>query len=118
MPPEPAAHPAAWTVKALLAWTTDFLAKKGDVFLWSADLVHGSNPRTRPEVETRRSCVTHYCPETTRPFWFRVLKGHRGIQDHGTRARIASSYYKLPKGPEIARPSFLLPELPPGMRFG
>ena len=26
----------------------DFLAKKGDVFLWAADLVHASNPRTRP----------------------------------------------------------------------
>src|SRR5207344_1806798 len=30
----------------------DFIAKKGDVFLWAADLVHGSNPRTRPIEET------------------------------------------------------------------
>lgn len=92
----------------------DFLARKGDVFLWSADLVHGSNPRTRPEEETRRSCVTHYCPETTKPFWFRVFKGCRGLQAWGERALIASSYYRLPKGPGIVRPSFLLPERPPG----
>ena len=45
----------------------DFIAKKGDVFLWAADLLHGSNPRTRSEEETRMSCVTHYCPETTQP---------------------------------------------------
>ena len=91
----------------------DFLAKKGDVFLWSADLVHGSNPRTLPEEETRMSCVTHYCPETTKPFWFRVFKGHRGIAEYGERALIASSYYALPKGPGIVRPTFLLPERPP-----
>jgi ectoine hydroxylase-related dioxygenase (phytanoyl-CoA dioxygenase family) len=91
----------------------DFLAKKGDVFLWSADLVHGSNPRTRPEHETRRSCVTHYCPETTKPFWFRVYKGHRGLMPVGERAFVASSYYRLPKPPGLARPAFLLPEPPP-----
>lgn len=89
----------------------DFLARKGDVFLWAADLVHGSNPRTRPLAETRRSCVTHYCPTTSQPFWFRRLEHHRGLQPHGD-ARIASSYYRLPKGPEMARPAFLLPELP------
>ncbi|MEO6596403.1 MAG: LON peptidase substrate-binding domain-containing protein [Planctomycetota bacterium] len=89
----------------------DFLAKKGDVFVWAADLVHGSNKRTRPEVETRRSCVTHYCPMTTRPFWFRTLKEHRGLLQHG-RASIASSHYRLPKGPGIVRPAFLLPEGP------
>ena len=92
----------------------DFLAKKGDVFLWSADLVHGSNPRTRPEVETRRSCVTHYCPETTKPFWFRIYRGHRGLEPAGERAFVASSYYKVPKPPGLARPAFLLPERPPG----
>ena len=90
----------------------DFIAKKGDVFLWSADLVHGSNPRTRPDAETRMSCVTHYCPETTRPFWFRTLANHRGLEKHGEQARIASSYYRLPKATAMVRPTFKLPERP------
>ena len=48
-----------------------FLAKKGDVFFWTADLVHRSHPRTLPEGTSRLSCVTHYHPATTTPFWFR-----------------------------------------------
>jgi Lon protease-like protein len=111
-PPEPYSHHIQEALRAMGCPKRDFLAKKGDVFLWSADLVHGSNPRTRPEAETRRSCVTHYCPETTRPFWFRVLRGHRNFEEAGPRARIASSYYRLPRGPAMARPAFLLPERP------
>ena len=92
----------------------DFIAKKGDVFLWAADLVHGSNPRTLPEEETRMSCVTHYCPETTTPFWFRMLPENRQLQACGERAWIASSYYRLPAPRDaLARPNFHLPA-PPG----
>jgi ectoine hydroxylase-related dioxygenase (phytanoyl-CoA dioxygenase family) len=110
--PEAIARHIETEVRALGCTKRDFLAKKGDVFLWSADLVHGSNKRTRPATETRRSCVTHYCPETTKPFWFRILKGHRDYDEFGSRARIASSYYRLPRGPGLARPAFLLPERP------
>jgi hypothetical protein len=112
--PAPVARHMQEHMRALGCRKHDFLARKGDVFLWAADLVHGSNPRTRPDHETRRACVTHYCPETTRPFWFRVFKGHRGFQEWGKSARIASCYYALPKGPGIVRPSFLLPQRPPG----
>jgi Lon protease-like protein len=111
-PPEPYGRHIQESLRAMNCEKRDFLARKGDVFLWAADLVHGSNPRTRPEEETRRSLVTHYCPETTRPFWFRVLRGHRGFEEFGARARIASSYYRLPRGPGLARPAFLLPERP------
>ncbi len=36
-----------------------FAAHKGDLFLWSADLVHGGSPITDP-ARTRRSLVCHY----------------------------------------------------------
>jgi len=36
-----------------------FLAKKGDVFIWHANLVHGGMPVLRPEL-TRKSMVIHY----------------------------------------------------------
>jgi phytanoyl-CoA hydroxylase len=74
-----------------------FLAKKGDVFLWAADLVHGSAPRTRPDHETRLSCVTHYVPKTAQPLWFMFSPDRRGLEPWGERAFIASSHYELPR---------------------
>lgn len=49
-----------------------FLARKGDVLIWSADLVHGGSPvAASPERPTRRSLVAHYCPADCRPAYFR-----------------------------------------------
>jgi hypothetical protein len=42
-------------------------AKKGDVLVWHADLVHGGNP-VSADV-TRKSLVTHYCPKRTSPLF-------------------------------------------------
>ena len=39
-----------------------FLAKKGDVFIWHANLLHGGEPHTDPS-KTRRSMVFHYFSE-------------------------------------------------------
>jgi hypothetical protein len=39
-------------------------------FFCTADLVHRSHPRSLPDETSRLSCVTHYCPSTTVPFWF------------------------------------------------
>lgn len=36
------------------------LAKKGDVFIWHANLVHGGKPMANPQ-QTRKSMVIHYC---------------------------------------------------------
>jgi phytanoyl-CoA hydroxylase len=72
-----------------------FMAKKGDVFIWAADLVHASHKRTLPDDTNRLSCVTHYHPDTTIPFWFRFHP------DHGTKLPIddlgyyVSSHYPL-----------------------
>lgn len=82
-----------------------FIAKKGDVFLWAADLVHGSAPRTRPEEETRLSCVTHYSPLSAKPLWFLFTPDRCGLAPYGDRAFVASSHYALEDGrplPDVA----------------
>jgi ectoine hydroxylase-related dioxygenase (phytanoyl-CoA dioxygenase family) len=84
----------------------DFIAKKGDVFVWAADLVHGSNPRTLPEHETRLSVVTHYCPRTTQPFWLRFHPKHGARVEHASGVAYMSSHYELPTRETIARPTF------------
>jgi hypothetical protein len=39
-----------------------FLAKKGDILIWHANLLHGGEPQTNPEI-TRKSMVFHYYAE-------------------------------------------------------
>jgi hypothetical protein len=84
----------------------NFIAKKGDVFVWAADLVHGSNPRTRPEEETRMSLVTHYHPENTDPFWFRFYPDNRGTVRYDDDALYQSMYYALPAQKGMPRPNY------------
>lgn len=45
-----------------------FLARKGDVLIWAADLAHGGKPISL--AHTRRSIVTHYCPREVAPLYF------------------------------------------------
>lgn len=80
-----------------------FLAKKGDVFFWTADLVHRSHPRTLPEETPRLSCVTHYCPATSAPSFFSD-PDLRGIEPHWGVGGFASSHYKLPNFSQPVRP--------------
>lgn len=72
------------------------LARKGDVFFWTADLVHRSHPRSLPDETSRLSCVTHYCPSTTMPFWFRHHPDKRQIEAHDMVSGFASMHYQLP----------------------
>ena len=72
-----------------------FLAKKGDVFFWTADLVHRSHPRTLPDDTSRLSCVTHYHPTTTTPFWFRHHPDRTHVVDHGDLGSYVSAHYPL-----------------------
>jgi hypothetical protein len=50
------------------------LAKKGDVFIWAADLGHGGSAYTDP-TRTRKSLVTHYSPLNCYPMYFHYF-GH------------------------------------------
>lgn len=81
-----------------------FMAKKGDVLFWAADLVHRSHPRTLPDETSRLSCVTHYCPSTTSPFWFRFHTGNRQIESYDAVAGYASSHYRLPAEGKMMSP--------------
>jgi len=40
----------------------DFIARRGDVLIWHANLLHGGNPIRRKDA-TRRSLVCHYFAE-------------------------------------------------------
>jgi len=81
-----------------------FLARKGDVFMWAADLVHCSHPRRLPEDTSRLSCVTHYCPASTSPYWFRHHPEKRGIEPHDMISAFASNLYTLPTEGRMLRP--------------
>jgi len=48
--------------------TQRFLAKRGDVLIWAADLAHGGMPIS--SAHTRKSVVTHYCPAELAPGYF------------------------------------------------
>ena len=71
-----------------------FAAKKGDVLVWHADLVHGGNPVSR--VTTRKSIVTHYCPKHLSP----LFSEHMGTRlwDHGGHRYTTSHYASEPRG--------------------
>jgi hypothetical protein len=71
------------------------MAKKGDVFFWTADLVHRSHPRTLPDDTSRLSCVTHYHPTTTTPFWFRRYPDRTHVIQFGDRGAYVSAHYPL-----------------------
>ncbi|MEZ5978841.1 MAG: LON peptidase substrate-binding domain-containing protein [Planctomycetota bacterium] len=86
-----------------------FLAKKGDCFVWAADLVHASNARTRPAEETRLSCVTHYCPRGSNPAWFWLFPDTRGVATFEDGTHVASSHYRLPVERPFEPPVFDLP---------
>ncbi|MEE9392650.1 MAG: phytanoyl-CoA dioxygenase family protein [Planctomycetota bacterium] len=45
-----------------------FLARKGDLFFWHAELVHGGSPITLAN-STRKSLVTHFCPARCFPYY-------------------------------------------------
>jgi phytanoyl-CoA hydroxylase len=66
-----------------------FMAKKGDVLLWHADLAHGGLPISN--TATRSSVVTHYCPEEVAFLSFE--RGRTARRSHGGKAWYATGYY-------------------------
>ncbi len=82
-----------------------FMANKGEVLFGAADLVHRSHPRTLPDETSRLSCVTHYCPSTTMPFWFRFHPEHRQIESCDAIAGFASMHYRLPAEGKMLKPT-------------
>ena len=48
-----------------------FMAKRGDILIWHADLAHGGAPISNYEL-TRKSLVGHYCPVSAEPYFMEV----------------------------------------------
>jgi phytanoyl-CoA hydroxylase len=75
-----------------------FLARKGDVLIWSADLVHGGSPILDATL-TRRSLVAHACPVTANPHFFSHFPGNRtlvplpGSGDSGDSGDSGGAFY-------------------------
>jgi phytanoyl-CoA hydroxylase len=65
-----------------------FAARKGDVLVWHADLVHGGNP-VSSEI-TRKSIVTHYSPKHLSPLFAETMRVR--LWDHGGH-RYTTSHY-------------------------
>jgi hypothetical protein len=68
-----------------------FLAKRGEVLVWSADLGHGGSPISTGC--TRKSVVTHYCPREATPLFFET-KGNMPYREYNGRAFFSSSLYE------------------------
>jgi SAM-dependent methyltransferase/ectoine hydroxylase-related dioxygenase (phytanoyl-CoA dioxygenase family) len=66
-----------------------FLAKRGDVLIWHADLAHGGLPIS-PHT-TRRSVVTHYCPKEVAPLVFE--RGRTDVRVHEGLAWYSTGHY-------------------------
>jgi ectoine hydroxylase-related dioxygenase (phytanoyl-CoA dioxygenase family) len=73
---------------------TPFAAKKGDVLVWHADLVHGGNPVSR--IVTRKSIVAHYCPKHLTPLFSEHLQTK--LWDHNGHRYTTSHYSSEPAG--------------------
>ena len=66
-----------------------FMARKGDVLLWHADLAHGGLPISGSL--TRSSVVTHYCPKEVAPLTFE--SGRTAMRCHEALAWYSTGYY-------------------------
>jgi hypothetical protein len=58
-----------------------FLARRGDILVWHADLAHGGAPITRPEL-SRKSLVGHFCPENAVPAYVQKSPKHATTLRH------------------------------------
>jgi hypothetical protein len=70
-----------------------FRPQKGDVFIWSADLVHGGSPVSDKNL-SRRSMVGHYCPVGRIPHYFNYLPSQSAKVPY-KKGFFSSSYYQL-----------------------
>jgi phytanoyl-CoA hydroxylase len=70
-----------------------FRARKGDVFIWSADLAHGGSP-IADRSRTRRSIVGHFTPVSSEPE-FMQLHAHLRTRLPWNGFQYASAVYEL-----------------------
>ncbi len=70
-----------------------FLAKRGDILVWHADLAHGGSPIADPSL-TRKSLVGHYCPFGAVPHYMRDAPHRRTVLEYAGIG-YSSWYYDL-----------------------
>ena len=66
-----------------------FIAKRGDILFWHADLAHGGSRISLSR--TRKSVVTHYCPREVAPLYFENLPVT--MLKHGSSGFYSSGLY-------------------------
>lgn len=66
-----------------------FLARRGEVLFWHADLAHGGAAISLNR--TRKSVVTHYCPKEVAPAYFENVRSE--LRKHGTCDYYSSGLY-------------------------
>ncbi len=71
----------------------NFMAKRGDILVWHADLAHGGSPIVDASL-TRQSLVGHFCPAQRRPHYFSYASDRTTVKAH-ERLRYSSYYYDL-----------------------
>lgn len=70
-----------------------FIAKKGDILVWHADLVHGGSKIIDPSL-SRRSLVGHYCTISSNPNYFSYLPSH-AVKSKFANTYFSSEHYKI-----------------------
>jgi len=70
-----------------------FLAKKGDVLIWHADLAHGGAKLTHNK--TRRSLVVHFCPASVKPAYAKQIGNKYFELKHESGNLFAARHYDL-----------------------
>lgn len=89
--------------------TKKFLAQKGDIFIWAADLLHGGAP-IDDKSRTRKSIVSHFTPYGAYPTFYDYSKvGCVAYPNGGYRLDRVTPYWDA-KPVEAAAPSAPEPE--------
>ena len=68
-----------------------FRPRKGDIFVWHADLAHGGAPIENPQL-TRRSLVGHFCPVSARPHYFSYRPDRASVRGYGSLSYCSEHY--------------------------
>jgi ectoine hydroxylase-related dioxygenase (phytanoyl-CoA dioxygenase family) len=73
-----------------------FVAKKGDILIWHADLAHGGRPVIDKE-STRRSLVGHFCPGSRKPNYFPDRGPEPHVRSAGALRYVSEHYLRFPE---------------------
>ena len=70
-----------------------FIAQKGDVLIWHADLAHGGS-KIKNDM-TRRSLVAHYCPLSVKPKYKDIIKDTYFELPHPNNGHFSCRHYDI-----------------------